>query len=131
MITLEELLGRHNIDDCTVIQKTNLNNLLTKLNQLRTDWNKSMIITSGLRNDLDMKRIYGSDKYPHGSKHLLGQACDLKDDGSLMLWLKENNSERMKKYGLWGEEGTNGWVHVQSVSMGSYNKVTDIRWFIP
>lgn len=131
MITLKELLGSHSTSECTREQLINLYMMLDKVNRLRTDWGKPIIVTSGFRDVADMKRIYGGDKYPKLSKHLFGQACDFKDDGSLMAWLKENDSARMKKYGLWGELGTSGWVHVQIVSMGSYNKTTDLRWFNP
>lgn len=131
MIVMKELLGLHSIDECTEEQESNLNILLERVNQLGKDWGKPLTVTSGLRNDADMERIYKSKKYPRMSKHLFGQACDLKDDGSLVSWLKENNSARMKQYKLWGEEGTNGWVHLQIVPMGSYNPRTDVRWFNP
>lgn len=131
MISMKELMGAHNATECTEEQLLNLKELLLRVNRLRADWGKPLTVTSGLRSDADMERIYKSKKYPHFSKHLFGQACDLADDGSLMAWLKENNSERMKLYNLWGEEGTKGWVHVQIVPMGSYNPKTDLRWFNP
>lgn len=131
MISMKELLGAHNINECNQEQIKNLNELLIKLNMLRFEYGKPLIVTSGLRTVEDMKRIYKSDVFPKKSKHLFGQACDFADDGSLMVWLKENDSARMKKFGLWGELGTKGWVHVQSVSMASYKKETDIHWFNP
>jgi uncharacterized protein YcbK (DUF882 family) len=131
MITMKELLGDHNATECTQDQLINLKELLFRINRVRADWGKPMIVTSGLRNDADMERIYKSKNYPKKSRHLFGQACDIKDDGSLMSWLKEDNSARMKQYDLWGELGTNGWVHLQIVPMGSYDPKTDIRWFNP
>jgi uncharacterized protein YcbK (DUF882 family) len=131
MISMEELLHGHNINDCSDEQRSNLETLQTRVNKLRSDWGKPLIVTSGLRDEADMKRIYKSDNFPKKSKHLFGQACDLADTGTLMSWLKENDSARMKEYDLWGELGTNGWVHLQIVPFGSYNKETDIRWFNP
>lgn len=131
MILFEELLGKHKKEECTKEQLDNLEELLLRVNKLRFDWGKPLIVTSGFRDLEDMRRIYKSDVFPKKSKHLFGQACDLSDNGELMLWLKENDSARMKKYGLFGEEGTKGWVHVQIISYGSYNSTTDIRWFKP
>ena len=131
MISMKELLGAHSLDELSQDQLMNLQTLLARVNQLRQEWGKPITITSGFRDHADMKRIYKSDVYPKLSKHLFGQACDMQDDGSLMKWLKENDSTRMKKFGLWGEQGTNGWVHVQIVSMRSYDKKTDLRWFNP
>lgn len=132
MITLKELLGSHNITECSHDQLINLNELLVKINRLRADWGHPLTVTSGFRNLEDMRRIYKSDIFPKTSKHLSGLACDFSDpDGKLMAWLKENDSARMKQYGLWGELGTKGWVHVQSIPMGSYNPKTDLRWFEP
>lgn len=131
MITMKELLGNHSVDELTRDQLLNMKTLLDRVNQLRSEWGKPITITSGFRNHEDMRRIYKSDVYPKLSKHLFGQACDMKDDGSLMAWLKEDDSARMKKFGLWGELGTNGWVHIQIVSMKSYNVKTDLRWFKP
>lgn len=131
MISMKELLGPHKLESCTPEQSKNLHVLLLKLNELRKDWGKPLTVTSGLRTHDDMRRIYKSDVYPKKSKHLFGQAVDFKDDGSLMSWLKENDSARMKKYGLWGENGTDGWCHLQIVPMASYKLKTDIRWFNP
>ena len=131
MIVLKELLNPHNVTECTDSQLVNLNELLARVNKVRADWGKPMTVTSGLRTNADMERIYHSKIYPKMSKHLFGQACDIADDGSLMSWLKENDSARMKQYNLWGELGTNGWVHLQIVPMGSYDPKTDIRWFNP
>lgn len=131
MITMKELLGSHSVTECTEEQLMNLKQLLDRVNLLRKEWGKPITITSGLRNEADMRRIYKSDNFPKKSKHLFGQACDMADNGELMAWLKENDSERMKRYNLWGENNTKGWVHVQIVPMGSYSPKTDVRWFNP
>lgn len=130
MITMQELLGAHKLEDCTLEQIDNLKSLLARLNKLRADWGKPMIVTSGLRDEADMKRIYKSDNYPKRSKHLFGLAVDISDPNlELNAWLKENDSARMKLYGFWGELDTKNWTHLQIVPMGSYNPKTDLRWF--
>jgi len=132
MFSMKELLKDKKIDDCTPEQKANLEDLLVRLNRLRADYGKPLTVTSGLRNDADMKRIYKSDNYPKKSKHLFGQAVDISDPKlELNAWLKENDSARMKQYGLWGELTTTNWTHLQSVPMASYDKKTDKRWFNP
>lgn len=132
MITMRELLGHHDLAKCTDEQKANLNELLKRVNELRKDWGQPLRITSGLRTDADMERIYKSKVYPKKSKHLFGQACDIYDpELKLNAWLKENDSARMKKYGLWGELTTTNWTHIQITPMGSYKVKTDIRWFKP
>lgn len=132
MISLKELLNGHKIEECTVDQRDNLNILLERVNKLRAAWGKPIKVTSGLRTFVDMERIYKSKVYPKASKHLYGQAVDFYDpDGSLMKWLKEDDSKRMREYNLWGENNTKGWVHLQIVAMGSYNIKTDLRWFNP
>lgn len=132
MITMQELLGKHKLEDCTEEQKKNLKDLLVKLNVLRKAWGKPMTITSGLRTNEDMKRIYKSDIYPKKSKHLFGLAVDISDPSlKLNAWLKEDNSKRMKEFGFWGELKTTNWTHLQIVPMASYNIKTDVRWFNP
>lgn len=130
MITMRELLGNHDLANCTEEQKANLQELLKRINELRKDWGKPLRVTSGLRTEADMERIYKSKVYPKKSKHLFGQAVDIYDPQlKLNAWLKENDSARMKKYGFWGELTTTNWTHLQIVPMGSYKPKTDIRWF--
>lgn len=132
MFTMSELLGAHKLAECTPEQKVNLETLLIKLNKLRADYGKPLKVTSGLRNDADMVRIYKSTTYPKKSKHLFGQAVDISDPNQeLINWLKEDNSRRMRLYGFWGELGTTNWCHLQMVPMVSYKETADIRWFSP
>ena len=132
MITMRELLGSHNLAGCTDEQKANLADLLKRINELRKDWGQPLRITSGLRTEADMERIYKSKVYPKKSKHLFGQAVDIYDpELKLNAWLKENDSARMKQYGFWGELTTTNWTHLQIVPMSSYKAKTDVRWFNP
>lgn len=115
MITFKELLGNNLISDVAINIQHNLEELLTKMNKIRTAYNKPMQITSGLRSKNDHIRIYselaakrGVDfdikKVPMGSAHLTGCACDILDkDGSLMEWCK-NNEKLLEEVGLWCEE---------------------------
>lgn len=132
MISMKELLGQHTESECTSEQLANLYLLLASLNELRKGWGKPMTITSGLRNEADMERIYKSKVYPKKSKHLFGLAADISDPKlELYNWLIANDCAMLKKYKLWMEKGTSNWVHVQIVPMGSYNSSTDIRVFNP
>lgn len=106
-------------------QDRSMARLLEALNVVRKEWGKPMIVTSGLRSMEDQMRI--NPKAPR-SKHLNGEAADLRDDGSLYKWLHEH-PEVMEKAGLWGEIGTSGWVHLQCVPFGSW-KEGKPRWFV-
>lgn len=129
MIILAELNPKN--FPLTAIMISNLSDLLIKINKVRTVWGKPMIVTSGVRNIDDQKRIYaeiakkkGSAviRVPMGSKHLSAQAVDIADpDGTLMVWTKANAS-LLDSAGLWVEDGTVGWVHYQSVAPGSGNR---------
>ena len=61
-----------------------------------------------------------------GSKHLTGQAIDLRDQGTrdLARWCLRNESA-MEEIGLWMEDPmwTPTWVHLQSVPPGSRRRV--------
>lgn len=111
----------------------NLAELLKKINEIRFLWGKPMIVTSGLRDLADHKRIYhdkgiSDDKIPMGSKHLFGQAVDISDPNrELQKWCKDNEKE-LERIGLWMEDfsATPNWCHFQIVPPKSGK-----RWFIP
>lgn len=120
MITLREL-NPHNYLP-TPEQDKNLAVLLEKINKIRMLYGKPMIVTSGLRSIADQARINpGAPK----SKHLIGAAVDIADDGSLYKWLK-SNPELLIEVGLWCEERQGPWQHFQCIPPNSGN-----RWFIP
>jgi uncharacterized protein YcbK (DUF882 family) len=101
----------------------NLALLLFRMNQVRREWGKPMIVTSGLRSPQDQARI--NPKAPK-SKHLIGAACDISDPkGELMAWCR-SNERRLEQIGLWMEAGTKGWVHFQIVPPRS-----GARFFLP
>lgn len=119
MIAMSEL-NPHNYPT-TPEQDTNLATLLDKMNQVRTAWGKPMTVTSGLRSQADQARI--NPGAPQ-SKHLLGAACDIADDGSLRDWVLQN-LQMMKDLGLFFEDfrWTKGWVHFQCLPPTSGHRI--------
>jgi hypothetical protein len=133
MISLKELNPKNFL--LTDDQKNNLIDLQTRINVVRSAYGKPMYVTSGIRDLLDHRRIYiekarrqgiSNVRIPMGSKHLTGQAVDIKDsDGALYEWCKEHTTV-LEQAGLYCEEATLGWVHFQSVPPKSGR-----RWFYP
>lgn len=108
--------------------EANLAELLRKANLLRTAWAKAMTITSGYRTMEDHLRIYkeknitDKSKIPMKSKHLYCKAVDISDpDGKLMVWAKANVS-LLTEIGLWCEDRTQGWLHIQIEPPASGNR---------
>lgn len=121
MITLKEL-NPHNYPTTPEIDE-NLGILLERINKIRASWGKPMTVTSGLRSQADQQRI--NPKAPL-SKHLIGCACDILDEGlELTQWLKDNPLE-LEHAMLWCEEGNKNWVHFQTLPPKSGR-----RWFLP
>jgi uncharacterized protein YcbK (DUF882 family) len=121
MVTLAELNPKKY--ELTPEQEANQKLLHTAVNHIRKLYGKPMHVTSGVRSMADQMRI--NPKAPK-SKHLLGQAVDIADPtGELYKWLKAN-PEALKDAGLWCEEGTVGWCHLQVVPPKSGK-----RWFKP
>ncbi len=112
MITAKEL-NPHNFPTTPDID-ANLETLLARINLLRAEWGKPMIVTSGLRSKADHERIYkelaakkgdvyNPNKVPWNSMHLQGAACDISDpDGKLYGWC-ESNENILADIGLWCE----------------------------
>lgn len=125
MITKAELNpGKYKLTD---EQEKNQEKLLKSINIVRTAWKKAMIVTSGVRSQADQTRINpGSPK----SKHLIGAAVDVKDNGDLYKWLQGDGAKYLEEADLYCELGTKGWVHFQCLPFGSYKK-GKTRWFKP
>lgn len=131
MISLKEL-NPHNFPTNPEIDG-NLAILLERVNKIRSEWGKPMIVDSGLRSMEDHLRIYREkgitdpSKIPMKSKHLIGAAVDISDPNlEITDWLKENNSQRLIDAELWCEDGNKNWVHFQIYPPASGN-----RWFKP
>jgi uncharacterized protein YcbK (DUF882 family) len=123
MISPEEL--NKNAYPTTPEIDANLAMLLERINRVRTEWAKRMIVTSGLRSEADQMRINPSAPK---SNHLIGAACDIADpNGSLRDWVKTNMA-LMEEIGFWFEDfdHTHGWVHFQI-----YPPKSGKRVFIP
>lgn len=143
MIAMSELLSGKNLEDQSDEIQAALQELLEKINQIRSLWGRSMTVTSGLRTMEDHLRIYrekaekagvpfDQSKVPMKSKHLFGQAVDISDPNKqLQQWCKANE-HLIKDAGLWCEDfsSTPNWVHFQIVPYGSYVEGKSI-WFIP
>ena len=126
MITMKELLGRLNISDVPIEFQHNLEELLIRINKIRYAWDEPMRVTSGFRTEQDQKRI---NPKAMRSKHLVGCAVDIADDGSLYKFLQDE-PRHLENADLYCELGTKGWVHFQSKPFGSY-KPGGKRWFMP
>lgn len=118
MLTLKELIGK---GSPTINQESmkNLQVLLDRINLIRTEWGRPMIVTSGFRSMADHLRIYrqkgifNEKLVPMKSRHLIGAAVDILDvSGELMNWLIEDDS-MLERAELWCEKDTKGWVHFQ------------------
>ena len=140
-IKKEELLKDVPESELTEEQKENLEELLPKLNKLRTAYGKPLRVTSGVRSMKKHLQIYkdkgitDKKKIPMKSKHLKAQAADIVPvDGNVKDFQKFilDNVELMEDIGIYFEDFkyTPMWVHVQSVPFGSYKKGGTI-FFIP
>lgn len=125
MISLKEL-NPHKYPTTPEID-ANLSALLIRLNRVRTEYNKPMTITSGLRSDAQQKALIASGKSnAPKSKHLIGAAADVADgDGAFYDWCKANE-HLLEEVGLWCEERMGGWQHLQL-----YPPRSGKRWFNP
>ena len=125
MITMNELNPHgYDTDDETL---ANLNDLLVKMNKVRTAYSIPMTVTSGLRNQADQTRINPSAPK---SKHLTGNACDIADtDGALLKWILAN-LDLMEEIGVYFEhfcwthpKGAGWWCHFQNVPPASGKRI--------
>lgn len=115
MISKDELLkGRDQQypTDYTQEISDNLDKLLIPMNQIRTSWNKPMVVNSGWRPPSINAATPGAATH---SKHMSGLAVDILDsDGSLWAWVLQN-LDMMKQLGIFFEDKrwTPNWVHFQ------------------
>lgn len=134
MISFNELIKGSVISDIPLDHQHNLEELLKRVNQVRTAYAKPMIVTSGYRSMQDHLRIYSQkgitdrSKIPMKSKHLYGQAVDISDPNKeLQKWCLAN-VKLLEQIGLWMEDfsATSNWVHFQTLPPGSGR-----RFFLP
>lgn len=135
MITLGELLkGQCDIEELDETTKSNLYELLNRINKVRARYGFPMIVTSGYRtmqHHIDIykkKGITDLSKIPLKSNHLYGRAVDISDrNGQLQRWCLAN-VKILESIGLWMEHfsATKTWVHFQIVPPKSGN-----RFFMP
>ncbi len=134
MISLSELLSGNDYNSLTPAIQSNLQDLLIRVNKIRSAYGKPMFVTSGLRSmkhHLEIytaKGIYGTSRIPMKSRHLSGQAVDFSDPKQeLQNWIKANEPILVDA-GLYCESFcfTTNWVHVQSVA-----PLSGRRFFMP
>jgi len=135
MISMDELLSNQaKLSELDAATQNNLNDLLIKINKIRTSWGKPMKVTSGLRTMQHHLAIYAAkgitdkSRIPMKSNHLYGRAVDISDPNrDLQKWCKANEP-LLVSIGLWMEDfsKTPTWFHFQTVSPVSGN-----RWFMP
>jgi hypothetical protein len=127
MITLKELLCGHNISDIEHRFQLNLEELLKRINIIRSAYNKPMTVTSAFRSEQDHLRIYstinakrvaaGLSKVsvPMASQHLSGSAVDISDPNRLLQAWCSSNVPLLESVGLWMEDfsATPTWCHFQ------------------
>ena len=102
--------------------ESNLIDLLTKINALRLDFNKPMIVSSGFRSPEHNAKVGGSTH----STHQTCQGIDIIDtDGGLRRFCVANNNAILRKYDLFMEHPayTKGWCHLQTRKPKSGNIV--------
>lgn len=127
MITMTELLKDKNLNEYHLDIRHNLEDLLEKVNKVRTAYGKAMIPTSCMRSREDQIRIYAEkgitdeSKIPMKSKHFYGQAVDISDPHQELQDWCENNIDVLEEIGLWMEDftSTKNWVHFQTVAPAS------------
>ncbi len=135
MITMDELLSNQTtLGELGTDIQNNLNDLLVKINLVRTSWAKPMTVTSGFRTMKHHLEIYAAKgitdpaKIPMKSNHLFGRAVDIADaNRDLQNWCKANEP-LLVSIGLWMEDFsvTKTWCHFQ-INPPQSGK----RWFMP
>lgn len=121
MVSMKELIKDTPISDISLDIQHNLEELLLRINKVRTAYNKPMKVTSGYRTIQDHIRIYNKNgimdpkKIPMQSTHLYGKAVDIYDPNKdLQKWCLDN-IKMLEDVGLWLEDfgATPNWVHFQ------------------
>lgn len=133
MVTFKELLSGNELSSVPINHQHNLEELLKRVNKLRSAYGKPMTVSSGYRSMQHHKDIYRSkgvpdSKIPMKSNHLYGRACDFADPkGELQAFITAN-IPLIEEIGLWFEafSHTKGWVHCQIIPPAS-----GTRFFIP
>jgi hypothetical protein len=103
-------------------QAANFERLFTVMNEIRKAYGKPMIVTSGVRSEVDQARI--NPKAP-GSAHIQAAACDISDaDRDVWGWCMDN-LPLLEHLGVYLEDKshTPRWVHFQVIPPRSGNRV--------
>lgn len=137
-ISFKEVIKNVSLADIPHEHQVNIDELLKRVNIIRTAYAKAMNVSSGYRSKQDHIRIYSQkgitdqNKIPWGSQHLIGCAVDISDPkGELQAWIKAN-PQIIEQADLYLEDfsATVGWVHFQIKPFKSY-KPGGTRFFKP
>ena len=110
MIEMREILRNgEKISELDVSIQRNIRHLHAVINVFRLKYDKPMIVTSGYRDAEYNVKIGGSPR----SAHCRGRAIDIKDDGTIKDFIK-NNLDFCEKFGLYFEhfDHTPTWIHI-------------------
>jgi hypothetical protein len=122
-ISMEEILmGRAELKDLPQDIQDNLNDLLPRLNVIRTAYGKPLTVNSGLRRQSDNDATANAAK---SSSHLVGMAVDLKDTTNEFWTWCVANLELIQAQGLYLEDRrwTPTWVHLSTRPPGSGKRI--------
>lgn len=123
MISRQELISDEAFEQQDEKIQANINELLIRINKIRSAYGQPMTVTSGFRTMEHHLEIYAAKgitdkkKIPMKSRHLTGQAVDILDTGEFLKNWVLANIEFIEKVGLWMESfsSTPTWVHFQIV----------------
>ena len=144
MITFKEVLGHISINDVSIKEQQNIDELLKSVNIVLAAYDAHLgrhwpaHVTSGYRTLQDHLRIYAAKgifdkaKIPMASRHLTGNAVDILDEAlGLTKWLQTpEGAIVLDKANLFCESGNKNWWHAQRLPFASY-KPGGTRWFKP
>ncbi len=115
-------MGRIRESELSPSNKSNMDELLIRINMLMDDIQHKPVVTSGYRTEAINKQIGGSTR----SAHLTCEAIDLADTNGKLAYLLLGNQHYLVENQLWMEspDKTPGWVHLDT-------RVRKNRVFIP
>lgn len=108
---LSEMYPGYKKEEVPIDVLANLKVLVTKLNELGKYYSKPVIVKRGYRAPNLNAKVGGVKNSPH----MTGHAVDLVDPNGEIDRFMMNNSDKLKKLGLYVEDPqeTIGWCHIQ------------------
>lgn len=131
MISFMEVVGKTPLEEIPKHHINNINELIQKVNIFRLHFGEKMFVSSGYRTKerhIEIYRKINEDRkakglapvrVPMGSFHLFGLAVDFFDGQGKIIDFCRENEDLLEKIGIWIEDGTKDWVHMQVRAPGS------------